>query len=47
MGENNAIFCILNFKLNNKGAQNFDVIRFATYRTASKLRFIQKKLNCK
>lgn len=26
-------------------AQNFDVIRFATYRTASKLRFIQKKLN--
>jgi hypothetical protein len=30
-----------------QGAQNFDVIRFATYRTASKLRFIQKKLNCK
>ena len=29
------------------GAQNFDVIRFATYRTASKLRFIQKKLNRK
>ena len=28
-------------------AQNFDVIRFATYRTACKLRFIQKKLNCK
>lgn len=26
-------------------AQNFDVVRFATYRTASKLRFIQKKLN--
>ena len=26
-------------------AQNLDVIRFATYRTASKLRFIQKKLN--
>ncbi|RNA11887.1 dystrobrevin beta-like isoform X1 [Brachionus plicatilis] len=26
-------------------AQNFDVIRFATYRTASKLRFIQKRLN--
>ena len=29
------------------GAQNFDVIRFATYRTACKLRFIQKKTNCK
>lgn len=28
------------------GAQNFDVIRFATYRTACKLRFIQKKTNC-
>ncbi|XP_064626409.1 dystrobrevin beta-like isoform X4 [Lineus longissimus] len=26
-------------------AQNFDVIRFATYRTACKLRFIQKKIN--
>ncbi|XP_048759880.1 dystrobrevin beta-like isoform X3 [Ostrea edulis] len=26
-------------------AQNFDVIRFATYRTACKLRFIQKKTN--
>ncbi|XP_076329774.1 dystrobrevin beta-like isoform X3 [Tachypleus tridentatus] len=26
-------------------AQNFDVIRFASYRTASKLRFIQKKIN--
>ncbi|XP_076319963.1 dystrobrevin beta-like isoform X1 [Tachypleus tridentatus] len=26
-------------------SQNFDVIRFATYRTASKLRFIQKKTN--
>jgi hypothetical protein len=26
-------------------AQSFDVIRFATYRTASKLRFIQKKLH--
>ncbi|XP_015906448.1 dystrobrevin beta [Parasteatoda tepidariorum] len=26
-------------------AQNFDVIKFATYRTASKLRFIQKKTN--
>lgn len=33
--------------LNIQGAQNFDVIRFATYRTASKLRFIQKKLNRK
>ena len=29
------------------GAQNFDVIRFATYRTACKLRFVQKKTNCK
>ena len=28
------------------GAQNFDIIRFSTYRTACKLRFIQKKLNC-
>ena len=28
------------------GAQNFDVIKFATYRTACKLRFIQKKTNC-
>ncbi|GFY52562.1 dystrobrevin alpha [Trichonephila inaurata madagascariensis] len=26
-------------------AQNFDIIKFATYRTASKLRFIQKKTN--
>ncbi|XP_024081580.1 dystrobrevin beta isoform X3 [Cimex lectularius] len=26
-------------------AQNFDLIRFAGYRTASKLRFLQKKLN--
>ncbi|CAH1773953.1 unnamed protein product, partial [Owenia fusiformis] len=26
-------------------AQNFDVIRFATYRTACKLRFIQKRTN--
>ncbi|CAF4068222.1 unnamed protein product [Rotaria magnacalcarata] len=26
-------------------AQNFDIIRFSTYRTACKLRFIQKKLN--
>ncbi|UJR20870.1 hypothetical protein I4U23_023979 [Adineta vaga] len=26
-------------------AQNFDLIRFSTYRTACKLRFIQKKLN--
>ncbi|XP_054720150.1 dystrobrevin beta-like [Uloborus diversus] len=26
-------------------AQNYDVIKFATYRTASKLRFIQKKTN--
>lgn len=28
-------------------ACNFDMIRFASYRTASKLRFVQKKLNCK
>ena len=27
------------------GAQNYDVIRFATYRAACKLRFIQKKTN--
>lgn len=26
--------------------QNFDLIRFASYRTACKLRFIQKKVNC-
>lgn len=25
-------------------AQNFDLIRFASYRTAMKLRFIQKKV---
>jgi hypothetical protein len=35
-----TLFCFL-------GAQNFDIIRFSTYRTACKLRFIQKKLNCK
>jgi len=29
------------------GTQNFDVIRFATYRTACKLRFVQKRTNCK
>lgn len=27
------------------GTQNFDVIRFATYRTACKLRFVQKRTN--
>lgn len=27
------------------GEQNFDTIRFATYRAACKLRFIQKKVN--
>ncbi|CAG2053405.1 unnamed protein product [Timema podura] len=27
-------------------AQNFDMIRFASYRTACKLRFVQKKVNC-
>jgi hypothetical protein len=26
--------------------QSFDSIRFATYRTACKLRFVQKKVNC-
>jgi len=29
------------------GTQNFDVIRFATYRTACKLRFVQKRTNRK
>lgn len=28
-------------------AQNFDLIRFASYRTAMKLRFIQKKVSRK
>lgn len=28
-------------------AHNFDLIRFASYRTSMKLRFIQKKVNCK
>jgi hypothetical protein len=27
--------------------QSFDTIRFATYRTACKLRFVQKKVNCR
>jgi hypothetical protein len=27
--------------------QNFDMIRFASYRTACKLRFVQKKVNRK
>lgn len=27
------------------GAQNFDVIRLSTYRTACKLRFVQKRCN--
>ncbi|ESP05210.1 hypothetical protein LOTGIDRAFT_103176 [Lottia gigantea] len=31
--------------LTDMRAQNYDVIRFATYRTACKLRFIQKKTN--
>lgn len=26
--------------------QNFDLIRFASYRTACKLRYVQKKCNC-
>ncbi|XP_078317900.1 dystrobrevin beta-like isoform X8 [Crassostrea virginica] len=34
-----------NSLLTEMRAQNFDVIRFATYRTACKLRFIQKKTN--
>ena len=29
------------------GEHNFQVIRFSSYRTASKLRFIQNKTNCK
>ncbi|OBS64384.1 hypothetical protein A6R68_07076, partial [Neotoma lepida] len=29
----------------NRGAQNFDVIRLSTYRTACKLRFVQKRCN--
>lgn len=28
-------------------SQNYDAIRFASYRTACKLRFVQKKANCK
>lgn len=32
--------------LNEMRDQNFDVIRFATYRTACKLRYVQKKCNC-
>lgn len=27
--------------------QNYDLIRFASYRTACKLRYVQKKCNCK
>jgi len=37
--------CLLCFYFS--GTQNFDVIRFATYRTACKLRFVQKRTNCK
>lgn len=29
------------------GAQDLDRIRLSTYRTACKLRFVQKKCNCK
>ncbi|KAL0620728.1 LINE-1 retrotransposable element ORF1 protein [Plecturocebus cupreus] len=32
-------------KLLTSGAQNFDVIRLSTYRTACKLRFVQKRCN--
>lgn len=27
--------------------QNYDMIRFASYRTACKLRYVQKKVYCK
>lgn len=33
--------------LHEMQVNNFDLIRFASYRTACKLRFIQKKTNCK
>lgn len=35
------------FFLQELRTQNFDLIRFASYRTACKLRFIQKKTYCK
>lgn len=33
--------------IHEMSAQNFDLIRFASYRTAMKLRFIQKKVSRK
>nr|CAH7714685.1 unnamed protein product [Callosobruchus chinensis] len=33
--------------IHEMSSNNFDLIRFASYRTAMKLRFIQKKVNCK
>lgn len=33
--------------IHEMSAHNFDLIRFASYRTATKLRFIQKKVSCK
>lgn len=33
--------------LQDMRSQNYDSIRFASYRTASKLRFVQKKAYCK
>uniref|UniRef100_A0A8C2BIH2 Dystrobrevin n=1 Tax=Cyprinus carpio TaxID=7962 RepID=A0A8C2BIH2_CYPCA len=38
-------FCVPFKKESNTGAQNFDVIRLSTYRTACKLRFVQKRCN--
>lgn len=32
--------------IHEMSAHNFDLIRFASYRTATKLRFIQKKVSC-
>ena len=43
--EANLIF--IPFLIAFTGSQNFDVIRFATYRASCKLRFIQKRCNCK
>lgn len=33
--------------IHEMSAHNFDLIRFASYRSAMKLRFIQKKVSCK
>ncbi|XP_014675765.1 PREDICTED: uncharacterized protein LOC106815772 [Priapulus caudatus] len=37
---------VLRQMMEDINSQNFDVIRFASYRTACKLRFIQKKTEC-